>query len=75
MTTKRQKKFEPVKRPGAATRKAKEEGLSLSKWEQKHEHDPGLTGKQARFPMIAKHWHHGKTDDKHTPHKAIGHHE
>jgi len=52
-------KFQPVKHPGAATRKAKAEGLSLSAWEQKHKNDPGQTGKQARFPLIAKKWHHG----------------
>lgn len=54
----RQKNFKPVKRPGAATRKAKAEGLSLSAWEQKHKHDPGTTGKEARFPLIAKKWNH-----------------
>lgn len=69
-----QKNFKPVKRPGAATAKAKKEGVSLSAWEQKHKNDPGLTGKQARFPLIARHWHHGKTDDKHEPHDAIGDH-
>ena len=52
-------KFQPVKRPGAATAKAKREGVSLSKWEQEHKNDPGLTGKQARFPLIAKKWKHG----------------
>jgi hypothetical protein len=56
---KRSKNFEPVKHPGAATRKAKAEGVSLSKWEQEHKNDPGQTGKQARFPLIAKKWHHG----------------
>ena len=61
---KRTKKFEPVKRPGAATRKAKREGLSLSAWEQKHKNDPGTTGKQARFPLIAKKWHHGGAKKK-----------
>lgn len=60
MATKKRKDFQPVKRPGAATRKAKAEGLSLSKWEQKHKNDPGRTGKQARFPLIAAKWHHGK---------------
>jgi hypothetical protein len=57
----KRKKFQPVKRPGAATRKAKREGLSLRAWEQKHKNDPGRTGKQARFPLIAKKWHHGKS--------------
>ncbi len=53
------KKFQPVKRPGAATAKAKREGVSLSKWEQEHKNDPGRTGRQARFPLIAKKWRHG----------------
>jgi hypothetical protein len=59
-------KFQPVKHPGAATRKAEAEGISLSEWEQKHKNDPGQTGKQARFPLIAKKWHHGgkKTEMK-----------
>lgn len=53
------KPFKPVKRPGAATAKAKAEGLSLSAWEQKHKHDPGTIGKEARFPLIAKKWKKG----------------
>jgi len=52
-------KFEPVKHPGLATKEAKEEGLSLSAWEQKHKNDPGKIGARARFPLIAKKWHHG----------------
>jgi hypothetical protein len=59
MATRRTKGFQPVKHPGAATRKAKAEGLSLHQWEEKHKNDPGQTGKQARFPLIAKKWHHG----------------
>ena len=59
MATKKRKNFQPVKHPGAATRKAKAEGLSLSAWEQKHKNDPGQTGKQARFPLIATKWKHG----------------
>ncbi len=51
-------KFQPVKHPGAATSKAEAEGVSLSKWEQEHKNDPGQTGKQARFPLIAKKWNH-----------------
>ncbi len=51
-------KFQPVKHPGAATRKAEAEGVSLSKWEQEHKNDAGQTGKQARFPLIAKKWNH-----------------
>jgi hypothetical protein len=57
---KRTKNFQPVKRPGAATRAAKREGMSLSKWEQKHKNDPGRIGKEARFPLIAKKWNKGK---------------
>lgn len=65
---KRTKNFRPVKRPGAATRKAKREGVSLSRWEQEHKNDPGRTGRQARFPLIAKHWsHRGKK--KRTSHR------
>lgn len=50
--------FKPVKRPGAATKAAKREGESLSKWEQEHKHDKGKIGKEARFPLIAKKWKH-----------------
>ena len=57
--TKRKKGFQPVKRPGAATMAAKSEGLTLSKWEQKHKNDPGRVGKEARFPLISKHWKKG----------------
>lgn len=57
--SKRHKNFRPVKRPGAATRAAKREGVSLSRWEQEHKNDPGRIGKEARFPLIAKKWHHG----------------
>jgi hypothetical protein len=53
MAKKRSKNFQPVKHPGAATRKAKAEGLSLSAWEQKHKNDPGQTGKQARLQQTA----------------------
>ena len=76
MKTKKTKDFDPVKRPGAATRKAKAEGVSLSKWEEEHKNDPGITGKQARFPLIAKKWNHGgkktklkKASKKRTPRK------
>ena len=60
------KAFNPVKRPGAATAQAKAEGISLSAWEQKHKNDPGRIGREARFPLIAKKWHHGgkKTEIK-----------
>lgn len=54
----KKRNFQPVKHPGAATRKAEAEGVSLGKWEQEHKNDPGKTGKQARFPLIAKKWNH-----------------
>ena len=57
---KKTKGFQPVKRPGAATRAAKREGISLHAWEEKHKHDKGRKGRQARFPLIAASWHHGK---------------
>jgi hypothetical protein len=43
-----------IKRPGAATRKAKAEGLSLSAWAQKHKGDKTLTGRQARFYLTLR---------------------
>jgi hypothetical protein len=53
------KGFRPVKRPGAATRKADAEGMSVQEWATKHYHDSGRTGEQARFAKIARKWHHG----------------
>lgn len=58
---KKRKSFRPVKRPGAATRAAKREGVSLSAWERKHKNDPGRVGREARFPLIAKKWNHRGT--------------
>jgi hypothetical protein len=49
-----------IKRPGALTAKAKRAHMSLSAFEQKHKHDSGLTGKQARFAINAKKFHHSK---------------
>jgi len=49
-----------IKRPGALTAKAKRAGMSLSAFEQKHKRDKDLTGKQARFAINAKKFHHGK---------------
>lgn len=54
------KTFDPVKRPGAATAKAKAEGLSVQEWAQKHKGDKGLTGEQARFIVNSKGWNRGK---------------
>lgn len=47
-----------LKHPGALTRKAKKAGESNSAYEQDHKHDKGLSGKQARFAINAKKWHH-----------------
>lgn len=55
----RRKNFKPVKRPGAATRKAHAKGESVQKWARENYHAGGLKGKQARFAVIAKKWHHG----------------
>jgi hypothetical protein len=56
----RSKRFHPVKRPGAATRKAHRAGESLSKWARKNYDAPGVKGKEARFVEISRKWHHGK---------------
>ena len=42
-----------VKRPGAATRKAKAAGMTVQEWATAHQHDSGLTGQQARFAKTA----------------------
>ena len=51
--------FRPVKRPGALTRKAKRAGESVREFAREHAHSPGRLGKQARFALIARKWHHG----------------
>jgi len=43
-----------VKRPGALTAKAKRAGMSVQTYAQKHEHDKGLTGEEARFAVTAE---------------------
>jgi hypothetical protein len=43
-----------IKRPGALTRKAKAAHMSNAKFEQKHKHDKGLAGKEARFAILLK---------------------
>jgi len=43
-----------VKRPGALTAKAKRSGLSVKAYAQKHKHDSGLTGEEARFAVNAE---------------------
>ena len=43
-----------VKRPSALTVKAKRSGLSVQAYAQKHKHDSGLTGEEARFAVNAE---------------------
>ena len=43
-----------VKRPGALTAKAKRAGMSVQAYAQKHKHDSGVTGEEARFAVNAK---------------------
>jgi hypothetical protein len=43
-----------VKRPGALTAKAKRAGMSVQAFAQKHKHDSGVTGEEARFAVTAK---------------------
>lgn len=43
-----------VKRPGALTVKAKRAGMSVQAYAQKHKHDSGVTGEEARFAVNAK---------------------
>lgn len=61
MARKRTRDFHPVKRPGALTRKAKRAGMSNQAFARKNYHAKGLKGEQARFAVIARKWHHGKT--------------
>lgn len=53
------KKFKPVKRPGALTKKAKASGEGVQQFAREHYKDKGLTGKQARFAVTAKKWNKG----------------
>jgi hypothetical protein len=43
-----------VKRPGELTAKAKRAGMSVQAYAQKHKHDSGVTGEEARFAVTAK---------------------
>jgi hypothetical protein len=44
-----------IKHKGAATAKAKAEGLPVHEWAAKHQHDKNLTGKQARLALTLHH--------------------
>lgn len=41
-----------IKRPGALTAKAKAAGMTVDAFARAHQHDPGLTGQQARFYLF-----------------------
>lgn len=43
-----------IKRPGALTRKAKGAGMSVGAYAQKHKHDSGRTGRQARLAITLR---------------------
>lgn len=49
-----------IKHPGALTRKAKRAGESTSAFAQKHKHDKGTTGRQARLANTLRTLSHGK---------------
>jgi hypothetical protein len=55
-TTKKSGKWmqKAVKRPGALTAKAKRAGMAVQAYAQKHKHDSGVTGEEARFAVTAK---------------------
>lgn len=56
------KKRKPLKlnlRRGALTRKAKKAGMSVQAYAKKERNAPGRLGKQARFALTARKWHHG----------------
>ncbi len=38
-----------IKRPGALTQKANAAGMTINEFAERHEHDPGVTGHEARF--------------------------
>lgn len=46
-----------IKHKGAATRAAKEEGLSVPEWAEKHKHDSGVTGERAREALTFEKMH------------------
>lgn len=56
-----------IKHKGAATAKAKAEGLPVHEWANKHKGDAGITGKQARLALtlheISQHEESGGNDN------------
>ena len=59
MAAKRPKKWiqGAIKRPGAATAKAKKEGKSVAAWASEHAGDSGLSGQQARLAQRLRKFH------------------
>ena len=49
-----------VKHPGAATRKAQAEGLTVHEWAVRHKGDGGQTGRQARFALELEAFRRGR---------------
>lgn len=49
-----------IKHPGALKRKAKAAGESTSAFAQKHKHDSGTTGRQARLAVTLRTLGHGR---------------
>lgn len=50
-----------IKHPGALTRKAKAAGQSPMAFAQKHKHDKGQTGRQARLAITLRTLSHGRS--------------
>lgn len=48
-----------IKHPGALKRKAKAAGMSTQAFAQKHKHDKGQTGRQARLAITLRTVGHG----------------
>ena len=55
-----------VKHPGALTKKAKKAKMSTHAFAEKHKHDPGKTGKQARLALTFAKANHRKHSAKKT---------
>ena len=49
-----------IKHPGALKRKAKAAGMSTGAFAQKHKHDSGTTGGQARLAVALRTLGHGR---------------
>jgi len=47
-----------IKHPGALTKKAHAAGMSPMEYAEKHKHDSGTTGKQARLALTLRRMRH-----------------